>query len=131
MKILVCGGRDYKDRAKVYSTLEEIHTLTPITKVIDGGAKGADQFAYDWSTSKGKDFWDKGLCWHISYPAEWDIYGKKAGPIRNKQMLEEGKPDMVIAFPGGKGTAHMVKIAKEANIPVKIIEDKEKLSNGV
>jgi hypothetical protein len=41
-----------------------------------------------------------------------------AGPIRNKLMLTDGKPDVVIAFPGGAGTANMVGIAKKANIDV-------------
>ena len=58
------------------------------------------------------------------YPADWDTHGRGAGPIRNKQMLEEGKPDLVIAFPGGKGTANMIGQAKEAGIPVREIEAK-------
>ena len=47
---------------------------------------------------------------------DWKKYGKKAGPLRNQQMLEEGKPDLVVAFPGGNGTADMVRRAKKANI---------------
>ena len=54
------------------------------------------------------------------YPADWELHGKSAGPIRNQQMLIEGKPDLVLAFPGGKGTAHMVSIAKKKG--VKVIE---------
>jgi hypothetical protein len=42
----------------------------------------------------------------------------KAGPIRKQQMLDEGKPDLVVAFPGGRGTAHMVRIARAAGIEV-------------
>jgi UDP-N-acetylmuramoylalanine-D-glutamate ligase len=51
------------------------------------------------------------------YPAKWDLHGKSAGPIRNQQMLDTGV-DLVIAFPGGKGTAHMVSIAKKAGVKV-------------
>jgi predicted Rossmann-fold nucleotide-binding protein len=52
---------------------------------------------------------------HEDYPADWTKHGKSAGFVRNKQMLEEGKPDVVIAFPGGTGTAMMIKLVEEAN----------------
>lgn len=52
------------------------------------------------------------------FPADWDKYGKRAGYLRNVQMLDEGKPDLVVAFPGGKGTAMMVKLAKERGVRV-------------
>lgn len=50
--------------------------------------------------------------------AEWDRLGRKAGPIRNQRMLDEGKPALVIAFPGGTGTAGMVAIARKGRVPV-------------
>ncbi len=53
-----------------------------------------------------------------SPPAEWSKYGRRAGPIRNKQMLDVGKPHLVVAFPGGAGTANMVKQAKAAGVPI-------------
>lgn len=46
------------------------------------------------------------------------LEGKAAGPIRNQRMLDDGKPDRVLAFPGGRGTANMVKLAKAAGVPV-------------
>ena len=55
-------------------------------------------------------------CW--GFPADWNSYGKAAGPIRNKQMLDEGKPDVVIAFPGGTGTANMIMQATKAGVKV-------------
>ena len=109
-RILVCGGRDYKDRNKVKEVLS---AYTPDC-IIQGGALGADRLAYFYSV-------DHGIT-DVTFPAEWEKYGKKAGYIRNVQMLEEGKPDLVIAFPGGKGTAMMIKIAKEAGVPVMEIE---------
>lgn len=54
-----------------------------------------------------------------AYPADWDTYGNRAGFIRNKQMLDEGKPHVVVAFPGGIGTRMMVGLAKRHNIPIK------------
>ncbi len=107
MKVLVCGGRDYKDYGFV---AQELAKLNP-TDIIQGGARGADHLARVWANA-----------FHIpciSYVANWKLHGKKAGPIRNKQMIDEGKPDLVLAFPGGKGTASMVKIAKDANVTVR------------
>jgi hypothetical protein len=51
------------------------------------------------------------------YKADWDTYGKSAGPIRNQKMLDTGI-DYVIAFPGGRGTEHMKKIARKAGVTV-------------
>lgn len=110
MRILVCGGRDYGDKEKVYHILGG---LQQVQEIIEGGARGADSLAEQYANDNSIPV--------RRFDADWKSFGRAAGPIRNKQMLEEGKPDMVIAFPGGKGTAHMVKIAKEANIPVKEI----------
>ena len=106
MRVLVCGGRDYNDAQKVY---EVLCSLSPST-IIHGHAAGADDLADSWAKAN-----------HVRvmpFSADWGVFGKSAGPIRNKQMLEEGKPDIVVAFPGGKGTANMVKLAREAGIPV-------------
>jgi excisionase family DNA binding protein len=54
----------------------------------------------------------------VQYPAQWEVYGKSAGPRRNEHMLREGKPDGFVAFPGGVGTAHLVRIAKAAGVKV-------------
>ena len=114
MRVLVCGGRDYKNENKVNEVLgnfvkdQYVHGT-----IIHGNAKGADYLGALWGYRMG---------WKVeAYSAEWVRHGLKAGYIRNKQMLEEGKPDLVIAFPGGKGTAMMVRLAKEANIKVREI----------
>lgn len=116
MKVIVCGGRDYQDRERVFSTLDEIHAETPITMLIQGGAKGADDLAFRWGMHvKG------GHMELLTVHAEWEKYGRRAGPIRNAQMLEE-KPDLVIAFPGGRGTANMIRQTLDAG--VRLIEVK-------
>jgi hypothetical protein len=56
------------------------------------------------------------------YPADWKKHGRSAGPIRNQHMLDVGKPNLVIAFPGGRGTADMMKRAEKAGIEVRRIE---------
>jgi len=57
----------------------------------------------------------------MPFPADWSRHGKSAGPIRNRQMLIEGRPDIVVAFPGGKGTANMIKQAVEAGVKVELV----------
>lgn len=109
MKVLVCGGRDYHDEAVVAFILGSLE-LTKQDCVIHGAARGADQLAAIWATRNGVP--------QEPYPAKWREHGRSAGPKRNLEMLLKGKPDLVVAFPGGKGTAHMMKIAKEANVTV-------------
>jgi len=81
--------------------------------VIQGGAKGADRMAREWCCRQPE-------IQMINEPADWKMHGRAAGPIRNKRMLDEYEPDMVLAFPGGAGTANMVKQARAAG--VKVIE---------
>lgn len=142
---LVCGGRDFgnipirkdkngpdkehKDFLKkkterdfIIKTLDQLteersdyynpydNWLPSDIKIISGGAAGVDTVAIEFAVVN----W----CDCKEYPADWKKYGKSAGYIRNKQMLVEGNPDLVIAFPGGKGTANMVKLTREAGVEV-------------
>jgi hypothetical protein len=109
-RVLVCGGRDYADRRHVYDVLDVAHEANPIVLLIAGGANGADALAVDWA--------GKASVKTQVFPADWEKHGRSAGPLRNQQMLDEGKPHMVIAFPGGRGTADMVKRADAAGVPV-------------
>ena len=116
MRILVCGGRDFKNYNLLKNVLDEYYKISNLT-IIHGGAKGADSLAGDWA--KDHDIYLK------VFPADWKQYGKSAGPKRNQKMIEEGKPDLVIAFPGGNGTADMIRRARNSDIPVKEIYDDE------
>lgn len=107
--VLVCGGRDYWDAKVITATLER--HKEDIKTLIHGNARGADSIADNWARSRGVKI--------IPFPAKWKERGRAAGSIRNTQMLEEGKPDLVIAFPGGRGTENMVNQAIAAGIPVK------------
>lgn len=110
-KVLICGGRDFNDVPKFQMAIIDIENrLGPFDHWISGGARGADTIAEAFAKAWGKIF--------TKYPADWKKYGRSAGYVRNKQMLEEGKPDLVVAFPGGLGTAMMIKLAREANVPV-------------
>ena len=109
MKVLVCGGRDFDDAMTLGSWLGGVHNKAGITLLIEGGARGADFMARkfaEWQKIPVKTF-----------KADWAL-GKKAGPIRNRKMLEEGKPDLVVAFQGGAGTANMIKQARDAGVRV-------------
>ena len=114
MRVLVCGGRDYKNKARV----EQILNLLPKKGlvIIQGNAPGADYLAKEWAQE------NKVEC--LSFPADWQQYGRKAGYIRNKQMLDEGKPDLVIAFPGGTGTDMMVTLSESAGVLTKRVTDR-------
>ena len=106
MKALVCGGRKYSNKARVFAVLDDYQP----DEVVCGGAPGADRIALQWCEANGTP------C-HI-YFADWRRYKKRAGPIRNQQMLLCEEPDIVIAFPGGVGTEIMVNYAKKAGIDV-------------
>lgn len=103
MKILVCGGRDFIDRAKLFSALDELHSVEKITTLVHGGARGADSLANAWAEPKGIPI--------RVYNPDWSI-GKMTGALRNQEMLDSEAPDLVVAFEGGNGTADMVYRAK-------------------
>ena len=113
MVILVCGGRTYNNKEKIYEVLSSIHKDKTINILIHGAAKGADTLAGYWA--RENNIKEK------QYPALWNTHGKAAGIMRNQKMLDDNKVDLVIAFPGGKGTADMVERAKKANIEVREI----------
>ena len=107
-KVLVCGGREFDDWCSHKRKLDQIHEEFGIGQIIEGGAIGADFLARVWAKAHNVDF--------VEYQADWKTHGRAAGPIRNQQMLEEGKPDLVVAFPGGRGTADMVRKAHDAGV---------------
>jgi YspA, cpYpsA-related SLOG family len=115
-RILVCGGRDYVDYHTVFEVLDGQHKAHGIDVIIQGGALGADRFAKYWAQRNGIT--------DLEFRADWKTLGKSAGPIRNRQMLVDGKPDHVIAFPShGPGTPGMVDLARAFGVAVTEIEE--------
>tara|TARA_Y100000296_G_C5133012_1_gene236612 strand:+ start:565 stop:915 length:351 start_codon:yes stop_codon:yes gene_type:complete len=106
MRILIAGGRNFTDKQFMYEYLEKY--LEDVTVVISGTAKGADRLGEKWAK-------DHGIAVE-RYPAQWSRYGRAAGPIRNQQMLDKGRPDLVIVFKGGSGSKHMATIAKKSGV---------------
>lgn len=117
MKVLVCGGRDFGLTQAEYNyimdTMLKFHEKHGITQVINGAQKGVDKISTEWATINNIAYRE------FEYPSE---YGRRGGPIRNSQMLKEGKPDHVLAFPGGRGTADMVHKAAVAEVPITTLE---------
>lgn len=113
MRVLVCGSRDWTDRQIVFAVLDGLVTGMgddPELVLIHGACRGADLIAADWAQA-----------WHHdieAFSADWDKHGKAAGPIRNQQMLDEGKPDVLIAFKDG--------FAPDPTIVVRTIDGVEK-----
>lgn len=118
MRVLVCGGREFSDALMLGEHLDAFHRSNPITVIIHGDARGADTLAAQWARAHGIEV--------VAFPANWNLHGKSAGPIRNRQMLDEGKPDMVVAFPGGAGTANMVDQSRKAGVRTHVIGEAER-----
>lgn len=110
MRVLICGGRGYWDGNRVWHVLDAAVDRLGLSFVIQGGATGADNLARQWARDHGVPF--------ETYAADWQAQGNAAGPIRNQRMIDEGRPEAVIAFPGCSGTADMVRRARAAGIPV-------------
>lgn len=112
MRVIVTGGRAYDDASRLYAALDALHNgpRGPITAIIQGGAHGADMLARQWG--------DVHRIRVLTFHADWTAFGRRAGPARNARMIAESRPDLVMAFPGGPGTADCVRQAKAAGIEV-------------
>lgn len=133
MRVLVCGGRDNRNEEGVFAVLDRIHAERPITAIIEGGQRTYE----DRLLVGGTDLWACRWTYRVGiagyrFDANWYPNGrlggidKSAGPKRNQRMIDEGKPDLVIAFPGGRGTADMVQRAEKAGIEVRKIPSQER-----
>ena len=115
MRVLVCGGRAYSDREKLFKTLNDIHNSKKgIDIIICGAAKGADTLAIHWAMKNE-------VIIH-AYPAQWSRLGNAAGPSVRLQMLQTERPDRVLVFPGGEGTEDMRAKATMYGYDVKVIK---------
>lgn len=113
MRLLVCGGRDYRDQVRVFAALDRLLQQRKIEVVIHGGATGADSLAGEWAEARGIP------CMVFEVTREqWRELGRIAGPLRNSRMLREAEPDGVVAFPGGRGTADMIRQAESWGLSV-------------
>lgn len=117
MIVLVSGGRDYENWKRIHETLDVFHGRYGISRLVHGGAKGADFHAANWAKKNRVE--ESGDAWL----PDWDAYGRAAGILRNEAMLFGERPDLVIIFEGGRGTTHMRRIAVENEFPVLHVPD--------
>jgi YspA, cpYpsA-related SLOG family len=119
MNILICGSLDWNDFPTIKKYLEEVKNQSQaVITIIHGGCKGADSIG---------GYLAQQLGFQVRvFKADWNKYGKAAGPIRNQQMLVEGSPNLVVAFhndlENSKGTLDMVSRARKAEIKVLVIK---------
>lgn len=110
MRMVVCGGRHFLDFRWLCDVLDAIHASRgPVSCLIEGDATGVDELAGNWARMHGIE------C--VAVRAEWMRYGRSAGPRCNQAIIAM-RPDLAVAFPGGTGTADMVRRAKTAGIEV-------------
>ena len=108
MKTIICGGRDYKFTAEDKMWLDDLAVSLPITEVVQGGASGADYEGKIWAIRSGIRT--------AEFRANWKAHGKAAGPLRNAEMARYA--EACIAFPGGRGTADMIRRAEARGLKV-------------
>lgn len=110
MRVAITGGRDHRDRALVFRTLDAL----PVTVLIHGWCPtGVDQFADDWGTLNDIPM--------ERYKPLWATYGRAAGVMRNARMLEDGRPHIVVGFKGGVGTNDMIHRARKAGVEIMMV----------
>lgn len=110
MRLIIAGSRDFND---IFTVRRVMHQLPwKIKSVVCGCARGADKLGEQWATEQGITV--------IRFPADWDLYGKAAGPIRNTLMAENA--DALIAFWDGQssGTKHMISVARAKKLKVMV-----------
>lgn len=108
--VIVSGGRDYAEIDRLWRLLDNIHDIRHIGLLCHGACKygGADIHAENWAKAREVNY--------LGMPAKFKHRGPSAGPERNALLLKHCTPDMVLCFPGGKGTADMLKKAQKAGI---------------
>ena len=113
MRVIIAGGRDFSDYQLLKDRVNYYMSNASDVVVICGEAKGADLLGKNLAKENG---------WLVkSFPAKWELHGKSAGYIRNKEMADTA--DVLVAFWDGKsrGTANMIEIAKKKGLPVRIV----------
>lgn len=117
LTVCICGSREFKDKDFLYTKVDEVITkLYDEYVIIEGGADGADALAIEYANDHGIPY--------AEFKADWNTFGKAAGPIRNKYMAEES--DVVIAFKlkdkKCKGTNNMIEQSRRLGKQVYIFE---------
>jgi hypothetical protein len=110
LRVLVCGGRDFTDVGFIHAELDRLHAQYGFQTIIEGDARGVDRITGEWARARGIEL--------VEFLADWKNEGRHAALIRNLRMLNEGKPDLVVSFPGGNGTWYTCSHAEKLGIPI-------------
>lgn len=110
MRLLVCGGRHLDDARFVRAELSRLHAVNPITVLIHGGHIVLGTVLEDWAREN--------IIHVVRYPSNWQHLGKRADIIRNAFMIDDSRPDCLLALPGGRNTLDLVYRARSAGIPI-------------
>jgi hypothetical protein len=141
VRVLVCGSRNWTDQNMVFAVLDGLYAEATVGYLVtdlggftlmQGCARGADEIAAWWADNSPmhshNERPDDPPFEHLQFPADWNRHGRAAGLIRNQQMLDEGKPNLVVAFKDDfdwtlrrGGTEDMVRRAKAAGIPTYVV----------
>ena len=118
LRVIIAGGRDFNDYNKAEKCIDDflVSNNLPV-KIISGNASGADRMGELYGNLHGIDV--------VQFPAEWNKYGRAAGPIRNRKMAEYAAEErgVLIAFWDGKsrGTKNMIENAKRSGLEISIV----------
>jgi hypothetical protein len=116
MRVLICGSRGWGNAELI---LDRLSAVPVGSTLIHGGCRGADLLGAEIGRELGFEV--------VCFPAEWGKHGRAAGPLRNQKMLDEGKPDLILAFhndiDSSRGTRDMLNRAVKQNIPHEIIRE--------
>lgn len=120
-RILICGDRNWTNKKRLFDVMIRIVRKHDTECIIEGEAKGAD--------TMGREFGEYYKIPVLKFPEDWNKYHKGAGPIRNKQMLMEGLPTLIIGFHNNidqsKGTKNMLYLAKNLSVKTLLVTDTE------
>jgi len=117
MRVLVCAGRYFADAYIIRKVLDNFHKQQPVQVLIHGGNQFLGSAFEDWARDVDAHV--------VRYPANWHLHGKLAERRRNQFMLQDSRPDVLIAFPGGEETTQLVIMANQAGIEVLISEQQD------
>ena len=113
MKVIIAGGRNFTDYQKLKETCDTILWDQTNIEIVSGNCRGADLLGEQYAKERGYKI--------AQFPADWNKYGKSAGPKRNQQMANY--TEALIAFWDGKsrGTKHMIEMAKQSKLRMIIL----------
>ena len=110
IRVVVTGSRDFDDRSRLFSAMDEIVARLGAIEVVSGGGPGADRLGEDYAVFHKIPF--------KRFPARWDVLGNQAGFWRNHQMAWYGTHLLAFQRNNSQGTGQMIRAAEDAGLQV-------------